>query len=300
MSDQTAPTVGAPPSDAVPPVHPAALRAVLEHPDHRAGLGEHRWRIDGVETVAPGLVRLRGRLDGDDDLDEWTGPNVAIRIALPEPPPELAGVEGAPGTTSRVYTVAGIDPAARRIDVDVVRHGDDSPMMRWLDGLGIGDEVVVTGPRPHRVPGPGSRRILLADSSALPAARSIIEWMPPAATTMLVAAVGPGELDWAEGLDGVEVRRVDRDDASPLAAAFAALEVDADTSVWAAGERDDVRELRRRCRQELGLPAERVQVFGYWKRGTSGTALDLARLRAAAARLEGGRGLDLDDFEVDA
>lgn len=72
-----------------------------------------------------------------------------------------------------------------------------------------------------------------------------------------------------------------------LPEAFAALDVPATASVWASSERDDIRDIRRRCKHDLGITPENMQVLGYWKRGTT---------TAIAA---GDGSLEIDDFDID-
>ncbi|MGO1770145.1 MAG: siderophore-interacting protein [Microbacterium sp.] len=281
----------------------AGMLGVLRHPQHRQGIEDRRLTITEVSDRATSTVRVSGTLSGDDPLDDWEVPNPTIRISMPEPPEELAGVPEAPRTTSRVYTLVEVDTDARLVRFDLVRHGEDSPGMRWLAALAIGDRVPITGPRAHRVPGDGTPRILLTDASALPAATRILRTMPHHRQT-LIAAVPEEEFALLEadaaGLGGdIVLHRVDPDEASPLATALAGLEPPAAASIWGAGEREDIREVRRICKHVIGLPPGRTQVFGYWKRGTTHTVLDIARLRATQRTLaSGGSVSDLDDFEI--
>ncbi|MGO1852755.1 MAG: siderophore-interacting protein [Microbacteriaceae bacterium] len=280
------------------------LFAVLNHPQHQQGIEDRTLTVAEVRERARHLIRITGIMSGDDALEDWVLPNPTVRISVPETPEEFATFPGAPATTSRVYTLAEIDPHTRTVHIDIVKHGESSPAMRWLHALQVGDQVGVVGPRPHRVPGEGNPRILLADSSALPAASRILRTMPFEGESLLVAAVPEDEFalledDLAEVQGTLQLRRVEPEGDRPLADAFATLEVPATASVWASGERDDIREIRRRCKHELGLPPERMQVFGYWKRGTTNTVLDVARLRATQeAMASGGEFVDIDDFEI--
>ncbi|WP_040905260.1 siderophore-interacting protein [Gulosibacter faecalis] len=283
----------------------AGLLAVLQHPDHKTGIEDRYLTVTGIERRAAGLVRVSATVSGDDDLAHWDLPNPTVRISMPEPPEEFASIPGAPQSTSRVYTLADVDIARRTVEIDLVRHGEGSPAMRWLAALAVGDRIDVVGPREHRIPGPGSPRVLLADSSALPAAARILATTPLAEATTIIAAVPADEFALLEaqlaGLQGeVTAERVDPDGQLPLATAFAALDLPATASVWAAGEREDIREIRRRCKHDLGLPPAQTQVFGYWKRGMTNTRLDLARLRASQRVLATGGDLtDQDDFEIE-
>ncbi|MGO1573190.1 siderophore-interacting protein [Corynebacterium casei] len=268
---------------------------MLNSPQHKQGIGDRCWTITGIEPRAKGLVRVAGTVSGDNDFAAWALPNPTIRISLGEQPVEFAGIPCAPTATSRVYTLAEVDVDRRLIEVDIVKQGESSAAMRWLNSLAIGDEIAIVGPRPHRVPTDAPSRILLADSSALPAAARILRTMNFDGPTHLIAAVPADEFAIVQAeLAGrnVELQRVD----TALSEAFAALDVPATASVWASSERDDIREIRRRCKHDLGITPENMQVLGYWKRGTTNTAIDIARLTAIAA---GDGSLEIDDFDID-
>lgn len=277
------------------PEEAEGLIGVLNSPKHKEGIDDRYWVITGIEQRAEGLVRVAGQVSGDDDFADWAVPNPTIRISLGEQPAEFAGIPGAPSTTSRVYTLAEVDVDNRVIEVDLVKHGESSAAMRWLNSLAIGDKVAIVGPRPHRVPTDAPTRYLLADSSALPAAARILRTMNFDGPSHLIAAVPEDEFALVEAdLAGrnITLQRVD----TSLSEAFAALDVPSNASVWASGERDDIREIRRRCKHDLGITSENMQVFGYWKRGTTNTAIDIARLKAIAA---GDGSLEIDDFDVE-
>lgn len=283
----------------------AGMFAVLQHPDHQQGLENRYLTVTKIDDRARCLVRLSATISGNDSLEEWDLPNPTIRMTMPEPPEEFSSIPGAPQTTSRVYTLADIDTENRTVQIDLVRHGENSPVMRWLKTLLVGDRVEVVGPRPHRTPADGNPRVLLADSSALPAATRILTTMPPQAQTIVIAAVPEDEfsllrqqddLSW----DTITAYRVDPHKQDPLASALTELDLPSTASVWAAGERDDMRIIRHHCKYELGLSSDRIQVFGYWKRGVTNTRMDVARLRATHKILAtGGTMDDVDDFEID-
>ncbi|MCK0092568.1 SIP domain-containing protein [Rhodococcus sp. F64268] len=283
----------------------ADLMEVLRTPEHQAGLEEATFTVVSVVDRAAGLIRVSGTISGTHSLQDWAGLNIAVRLSLPEQSAEFAGIDGAPDTTARVYTIADVDIESRTVALDIVRHHESSPAMNWLGRVGSGDVVPIAGPRPHRVPGPGSPRILLADSSALPAAVRILTRLPIEGSTVLVAAAPDDEIalaesDLGERRNSVTVQRVAPGIERPLATAFAGMEVPTGASVWAAGEREDVREVRRRCRNDLVLAAESIQVFGYWKRGISNTRIDIARLEAARSSMEAGRAVfATDDLDIE-
>lgn len=282
-----------------------ALLNVLNHPEHRDKIGERTLTITRIEHPAKQLTRIHATISGEDPLNEWDAPNPTIRITIPEPAEGFAEFAEAPQTTSRVYTLTDINTTDRSTQIELVRHAEQSPAMRWLNTLAVGDTVQIIGPRPHRTPGPGTPRILLADSSALPAAIRILQTTPQTTPTLLIAATPEDEYKLAQKRlhkhkNTIETRRIEPTGKTALATAFAGLNLPDTASVWASGERDDIRQIRHRCKHELKLAPEQIQVFGYWKKGVTNTRIDIARLRAGQKILAEGRKLaELDDFEIE-
>lgn len=273
------------------------LRALIEQARAAGGVERREWMIQGIEQKGSAMVRVTATIPGSDSLEHWAGPNPVVRFALPEIEDEYADLTYIPGTTSRVYTIAEADIKARQVAVDIVVHGDTSPAMRWLSRVKKGDEVTVTGPRPHRLPAEGEVRYLFADPSALPAALNLARTMPGSPMEIIAALpkgqaphLLPPELLGCEGSDGVSVTVIDDEGEEPLADFARQLPITAEDSVWGAGERSDMKALRNLCK-EIGLERGKIQVFGYWRRGLTGSCIDVLRLRAAA---EGREGDDLD------
>lgn len=280
-------------------VETAQLIGLLKEHAHDAAHDQRlRWAITGIECRAARMRRVRGRLAGsaqgrEDWWRTWGAPNVAVRIEVPFQAAEFHGVPDAPVTASRVYTVATADAARRELTVDLVVHEGDSPAMRWLRSVRPGDVVELSQPRQHRLPLVASDHVLLADSTGLPAAVSILTGMGLPGRVRLLARVAPDEVP---ELDGVEVTRLE----GPLDRAFAALDLDGVDSVWGAAESGEMRPVRRLCRKGLGLPSEATQVCGYWRRGVSNTRLDLDRLRLYRDILaRGGGPEDLEEQMVE-
>jgi NADPH-dependent ferric siderophore reductase len=285
----------------------ATASALLNSPKHRAGLNDLVLEVTSVSRRHPWLARVSGRVPGltATDPTAWRHPNIALRLAIPDPSDDLGPLIGQPGLCRRVYTVADVDPDAGTVDIDIVVHGGASPMMRWLDALRPGDRVDFAGPRPHPAPtgaaAAGDPVYLLADGSAYPAASAITRAC--AVTTVVLAppdaAERPDPARFADDFPGARIL-VAGESATPLADALATLSVPSGATVWAAGEREDIRSLRTRCLGELGLPKKQVQVFGYWRRGKTGTDADIARLTGIARLRE--RGLELtgdNDFDIE-
>jgi NADPH-dependent ferric siderophore reductase len=243
-----------------------------------------------IIDVTPELVRVVVHIDGLSDDPQWSRPNVSLRLHLADGDEQL----------SRIYTVRAADEAAETIDVDVVRHGESSPMMRWLDRLRVGDDVALVGPRPHfQFPETKGRELLLfLDATAIPALYSLLEQAPDGLRARGWVATADAEA-FAElpVVDGVELVRIEP--GSGFAEQLAACPAGADVVVWGAGERDEMRAVRSHFRNVVGVAKQDAAVYGYWRRGTSNTAIDEARLRAYESVLvRGGTIADLDDLSL--
>lgn len=231
----------------------------------------HRWRITGIQPRATHLTRVSGVVT-DTDLRPWCVPNLALRLELPVQPPELRGIPGAPTTASRVYTVAEADPDTQRISIDFVVHDGDSPAMLWLRAVQVDDVVEIWNQQQHRLPLVSSDHVLLADSTGLPAAKSILRGLHLPGRVRLLAQVPDDELP---SLPGTEVHQV----TGSLIDGFLGIDLSGVDSVWAAAESSEIRPVRHHCRRVLGLPKEATQVYGYWRNGASNTQIDIDRLR---------------------
>lgn len=278
-----------------------ALRAmaerVLSHPEHADGIGRSTLRVQSVTELPSGLVRVGASIAGVDDPAPWLVPNVTVRLAVPD--------EG-DYPASRVYTIRRFDPATSRADMDFVIHREPSPVMRWLTAVRPGDEIPITGPRQHQLPrfASGATMLLLADSSAVPALASILEqWPADARGIAHVSVARAEELAELPVVPGVAVRPTVGTTAATRPLLDAALSADAASpgfSVWAAGERDEMKAIRSHFRRDAGLPKEAVQVFGYWKRGLSNTMLDLRRVLHLKSLIEQNKGMaEFDEFDIE-
>lgn len=127
------------------------------------------------------------------------------------------GLPDAERNPFRTYTVRGVRPEAREVDVDMVAHGDGGPASRWLNRAEPGQEVVLIGPDSQSIDSavgidwhPGDARcvLLVGDETAAPAICSVIESLPagrtarafievPAESDVLPLDVPPGsEVTW--------------------------------------------------------------------------------------------------------
>lgn len=282
MTENTIPEV-----DRSLPLH--EQEAILSK-DHNKGMHRTHGIVREIRAVTPALVRVVAHIAGMADDPQWSIPNVSLRIHLTDGAEQL----------SRVYTVRAADTSAETIEVDVVRHGESSPMMRWLDGLSVGDVIPLVGPRPHfRFPETDGKELLVfADATAIPALYALLQQAPQGLRGRgWVATSDVAAFDELPSIPGFVLDRLEP--GTGFEREFATVVSADDVVVWGAGERDEMREVRAHFRSTLGAAKEAVSVYGYWKRGTSNTAIDEARLRAYEELLRaGGTVLELDDLSL--
>lgn len=234
---------------------PLAERQVVRHE-----LKARTLDVVGVRAVAGPLVRVTL---GGSDLDDFAapGPGDHVKVLLPE------GVR-------RDYTPAAFRPDGAHgpeLDLDFVVHGDEGPASAWASRAQPGDTLTVGGPRGSRLaPAAVGHAVLVADESALPAARRWLEAFdgvpvtalffvsdPASAAYLDGESTGDADIHWFSGAD--REQRVDE--------GLRGIAYGDDTFVALAGEANALIPWRRYLRRELGLPTSQVVADGYWKRG---------------------------------
>lgn len=269
---------------------PRVTSAATQSDDHNRGLQLGLASVVSFADVTPQLARVVLRIPDLAEKPLWAAPNVAIRFYLDE----------RFDTATRVYTVRAADVAAETIEVDVVKHGETSPMMQWIDTLAIGDTVKFGGPRPHfNIPEAAGRdAAIFADATAIPALYAILEQADPGITGRgWVATDDEGAFAELPVFPGLTLTRIAP--GTGFAEQLATLQDPASLVVWGAGERDEMRAIRSFFRTDLGLAKDDVAVYGYWKRGTTNTQIDEKRVAAYEIVLaEGGSVTELDDLAL--
>jgi NADPH-dependent ferric siderophore reductase len=243
--------------------------------------------VEDAEWLGPHLVRV---VLGGDSLASWpdtgfTDSYVKLVFVDPaldlEPPYDLAALREAlppeQRPVTRTYTVRWVDPAARRIAIDFVTHGDTGLAAPWAAQAKPGDRLVLTGPGGAYAPSPEARRhVFVGDLSAVPAIAAALEALPAAAEG--IALIEIENLDDVLALStraAVDVRWLvnpDPSDTGLLARAVAAAPWPAEVAepgavqVFAHGERESMKAVRRVLR-DLAVPREALSLSGYWARG---------------------------------
>lgn len=260
--------------------------------DHDRGLQALCVHVIDVTQPCASLLRLVIQLPPQAELAPWQRANAAVRI-------QLGAVFG---DVSRIYTVRSVEAQTRRFTLDVVLHEAPGPMLAWVRALQPGDAFDLTGPRPHlQVPHrQDSVALLFADQSAIPALFALLQQWPSGRRAQAwIASDDPFPVDELPAVDGVCIQRL-ATGATPLLQQARRLRAGANNTVWAAGEREEMRTLRRYFLEACGLPRADVAVAGYWKHGQTTTETDQRRRRNYERVLARGGGLlDLDDLADD-
>ncbi|WP_273688954.1 siderophore-interacting protein [Ketogulonicigenium vulgare] len=266
----------------------------LSKADHMRGLERLQMQVSTITRPNAIMLRVTGTIQSQDTA-AWAVPNVAVRL-------EVASPEGI-RPTSRVYTIRRFDAASGTVVIDFVDHDGSSPAMDWLRAAQPGARIWLTGPRPHFLPAhlSGHRAVVLADDTAIPALEPILATWPAGAPGLLIVETADPAAFTALNIPaGVEARMIALQGAAgttgALAAAFAAI-TDPQITLWAAGERAEMRTIRQHA-QALGLPRDLIRVEGYWKHGVSSSEIDRARLaHYEKLRAAGGGLIDIDFAE---
>lgn len=273
-------------------------KQILEQDDHMRGMEQIEMTVLRLDQPVPSVTRVVGQIQPVDPT-AWVPPNQAVRILVETP----EGVR----PVMRIYTIRRFDPETCQVEIDFVRHEDDSPAMRWLAAARPGTRVGMIGPRQHFLPPQiaGKRAAIFADETAIPAVYAILAAWPEG---------GLGDV-WVETWDEAAFAELPRPEgvglhlllrtvsqpagtAQRLLAAARAIATPADCTVWAAGERVEMRDLRGHF-QKAGVARDHMQVIGYWKLGLSGSDLDRVRLAEYEALRESGKTLEeLDDMDL--
>lgn len=177
-----------------------------------------------------------------------------------------------PFPTTRDYTIRRYDRDRGEVWVDFVVHRGGLAS-DWAQQVEPGTTVWVAGPRGSMVvPDAFTHRVVLADHTALPAVARMLEELP-ADVTADVAVVVPdaGEEQPLAVREGIAVRWLHLDapqDEHGFDGFLAALVLPADrpTFVWAAGEAQMLKPVRRWAKDH-GFGKGTVDVSGYWKAG---------------------------------
>lgn len=220
------------------------------------------------------------------DVSPFIGGNMHVRLLVPpkgripvwpklQKNGRIGWPEGDDELVVRVYTIRSVDPQAKHVWIDILQHpaeGVATPGADFARDTMPGDQVALMGPGGGGLP--EARNILFAgDESALPAIMRMVEEAPSDVTmTAIIEVENVGEEQPIDGPGLVHVEWLHRasyaqDAGNPLLDRLkAALEaVDDDTFIWFAGEKADVREIKRHL-ADRKRDRKRQYVAWYWER----------------------------------
>jgi NADPH-dependent ferric siderophore reductase len=217
------------------------------------------------EWLNPHLVRVRLGGPGFAQFEDRPDTDKYVKLKFTTPAPESFPV-------TRTYTVRKVDHDAQTLDIDFVVHGDEGLAGPWAAAVRPGAPLSLLGPGGGYLPDPDADWHLLAgDLSAVPAIASALEALPADATGVALI-----EVDAADAVldliapPGVEVRWIVDPEhlTTRLADAVGALDWPGGrVQVFAHGERESMKTLRRVLFDDRGLDRAQVSLSGYWARG---------------------------------
>ncbi|TQC46402.1 siderophore-interacting protein [Rhodococcus sp. WS4] len=252
------------------------------------------WSAPVVRTtrVTPNMQRITlaggdlGRFESSGRPDE--------RLLLAFPPD---------GAEKRSYTVRRWEPDALEMDIDFAVHAGGAAA-QWAARAQPGESLgFSTASGWYAPPADAAWQLLLADMTALPAVGRIVEELPSTARVHVIAEVttrcdrqefataAAQTTTWLHGSGN------GTGDSLLAEAARDWVRPDAPGYVWFAGEAKVSRVVRRWLRHELGWPADRYDVIGYWRDNKEEW---VARYETVRAQIEAARDTALaagDDFD---
>jgi NADPH-dependent ferric siderophore reductase len=237
-----------------------------------------------VEPITARYVRIT--FTGEDLADFVSlDPGDHIKLAFPDPGEEepvlprvsekgMTWPEDRPRPAMRDYTPRLVDNAGRRLVVEFVIHGD-GPASNWAAQAQPGHKLGVLGPRGSKVVEPAfDWYLMIGDETALPGIARRLGELPRAARAIAMIEVdGPSDEQPLAAGPNAEIIWLYRDTApsdetSLLENAVRALALpEGEGFIWAGGEANSLRPVRRYLLNEAGHPREWASFDGHWKRG---------------------------------
>ena len=178
--------------------------------------------------------------------------------------------DGSPVT--RTYTVRAVDAVAGTLDIDFVVHGEEGLAGPWAANAVAGDRLSLMGPGGGYAPdADADAHVLAGDLSAVPAIAAALEALPADAVGQVFIEIESADAEIAlVAPAGVVVTWIvdPAHDAQALASALRdATWPDGRVQVFAHGERESMKAVRRVLFDERGLERGQVSLSGYWARG---------------------------------
>ncbi|RYE07327.1 MAG: siderophore-interacting protein [Hyphomicrobiales bacterium] len=254
----------------------------------RMRIALRKLSVVAIRDITPALRRITlggaelgaFRANGHDiEALRTGGPDDHIKLFFPDP---VTGVLSLPvqrenhidwprnpAPISRDYTPRAFDPAAGTLDLEFVLHGHGIAST-WAAGVSLGDTAYVAGPPTTDGLPVCPRYVLIGDETALPAIGNWLALLKDhdvTLTALLYSRTADGEQP-LPAPPGASITWLRQDTSRPEAMAEALAEIDLPegTFVWAGGEREAMRAIRRQLAAR-GVPRPMTSVVAYWRAG---------------------------------
>jgi NADPH-dependent ferric siderophore reductase len=222
----------------------------------------HEATVVGAENVTPHMRRVRFSCA---DVAPFIGGSMHVRVLVPPKGRQpvwpgygadgrIAWPKGDDALVVRPYTIRGVDRASGELWIDFFQHpvpGVATPGADFARDAQPGDRIALLGPGSGGLPD-ASSILMIGDESSLPAIARIAEEVPEgtairgiievsdAAEEQELRSAGTVEVTWLHRSGyAADATGTLRDEATKAVSA-----ANADTFVWVACEKDDVRALR--------------------------------------------------------
>lgn len=219
--------------------------------------------VTAVAWLSPQLVRLTFGGPGFAQFEDRSETDKYVKLMF---------TDGDGLIVTRTYTVRRVDTEAQTLDIDFVVHGDAGLAGPWAATAAPGATLRLMGPGGGYAPNrDASWYLLLGDLSAVPAITAALEALPADAIGTVVIQVDAEDAIFdLEAPAGVDVEWIvdPQHQDETLAARVRSLEWrEGPVDVFAHGERESMKALRRALFDERGLERGQVSLSGYWARG---------------------------------
>jgi len=184
----------------------------------------------------------------------------------------------------RSYTIRQFDPAAGKLTLNFMNHGDGGPACAWSSHCTIGDNITIGGPGAvKRVDNDADWFFIAGDMTALPAISVNLEQLPKEAKGYAVLEIiDEQDKQTIKRPTGIEVHWVinphpERSN-TLLADTVKNLPwLEGRPNIWVASEFETMRNLRRYFKQERLVDREDIYISSYWKMGTTDEGNKIAK-----------------------
>lgn len=180
----------------------------------------------------------------------------------------------------RTFTIRDFNPDTNNLHIDGICHSfghpDQGPANAWLESVEVGHQIWVSGPGDKKIIYPfADWFFLIGDMTALPAIAVNLAQLPTDARGYaVIEVIDQADITDLAKPDNVQLHWVVNPSPKTantlLADAARALPWQKGTpAVWAAGEFELMRAMRRYFKNDCSVPKENIYASSYWKIGVN-------------------------------